>query len=242
MTTMTTMTKLSIALSSALVMASACGGSFGAQQPGVREELSLGTPQVDRPEIDQVLALRPQLPKPYRLGVFFRANPAKADDATWRWAAEQKQAILELEPALQASGEVSALFAVGDATMVGWDLPAIRVAAARNGADAVLIVSGADEVKQSSNGWALAYLALLPLLAAPGTELDVLFSAHAEMWDVRNEYLYLSAEAESEVVQQRPLAWIDREQATRGAQVEATELLANELGKRFELLHATAQR
>src|SRR5690349_5978111 len=105
MTTMTKMSKLSIALSSALVMASACGGSFGAQQPGVREELSLGTPQVDRP-------------------------------------------------------------------------------------------------------------ALLPLLAAPGTELDVLFSAHAEMWDVRNEYLYLSAEAESEVIQQRPLAWIDREQAT----------------------------
>lgn len=221
------------------LFAAGCGGSSGSQQAAVREPLSLVRPQVDRAEVRDILELRPQLPKPYRLGVFFRESHLEPGDAAWRWEAEQKRAILALEKALQASGEVSAMFNIGSATLVGEDLPAIRIAAARHGADAVLIVTGADEPEQSSNPWALSYLGLLPMLLAPGTELEVLFSAHAEMWDVRNEYLYLSAEAESEVSQQRPLAWIDRETATLGAQTEATRLLAGELRQRFALLHAS---
>ena len=132
------------------------------------------------------------------------------------------------------------MFAISDATVASDDLPAIRVAAARHGADAVLVVSGADEVKHTGNGWTLAYLAILPMAFAPGNEVDVLFIAHAEMWDVRNEYLYLAAEAESEARQQRPLFFVDSEQATRDAHAEATELLATELGERFRQLHASA--
>jgi hypothetical protein len=59
------------------------------------------------------------------------------------------------------------------------------------------------------------------------------------LWDVRNEYLYLSAEAEEEARQQRALCWLDRKAATEQAQKAAVKTLAGELEQRFAGLHAS---
>jgi hypothetical protein len=40
---------------------------------------------------------------------------------------------------------------------------------------------------------------IAPALFVPGSEVDTLFLSSASMWDVRNEYLYLTAEAEETV-------------------------------------------
>jgi hypothetical protein len=215
----------------------ACGGSSGFQQAALRERVSPAAPQVNEREVDAAFALKPQLPKPYRLGVYFREVPADAENRHWRWAPEHKQAILGMAGALRTGGEIADVFAIGGRTVAGDDLRAIRIAAARHGADAVLVVSGGDQAESANNAWAFSYVALLPMLFAPGTELEVRFLAHAEMWDVRNEYLYLAAEAESEVRQQRAPCWIDRQQATRSAQEQATDLLAAELRQRLGRLH-----
>jgi hypothetical protein len=221
-----------------LGLALGCGGSGGFQQSAAREQLTLAPPQVNDSQVREALALKPQLPKPYRLAVYFRELHAESEASTWRWDVARRQTILDLERTLRATGEVAELFPLAAATVTRDDLPAIRLAAARHGADAVLVVSGTDEVKDSANGWALAYLAILPMAFAPGNDLQALFLAHAEMWDVRNEYLYLAAEAESEASQQRPLFWLDSEAAVKAAQLEATQLLATELRERFRQLHA----
>ena len=44
-------------------------------------------------------------------------------------------------------------------------------------------------------GW--SYLLLLPTLFVPGSQADTLFFANATLWDVRNEFLYLTAETEA---------------------------------------------
>ncbi|HMJ10176.1 MAG TPA: hypothetical protein VK524_02165 [Polyangiaceae bacterium] len=199
-------------------------------------------PEINESEVAAAFALRPQLPKPYRVGVFFRPNPETADEPQWRWDPKHKRAILGIAKALRASGEVGDVFAIDEATAVSDNLRAIRIAAARHGADAVLVVSGADEVRESLNGWAASYAVLLPMLFAPGSELEVRFTAHAELWDVRNEYLYLSARAEEEAHQQRALCWLDSEGATEQAQAASVKLLAGELEQRFAGLHAVAKR
>lgn len=223
----------------------ACGHSSGFSQAAMRDGNASAPPEINESEVEAAFALRPQLPKPYRIGVVFRPfmkDTEQDDEALWRWTGEQKRAVLDLWKPLRASGEVADLFAIEPSTIAGDDLRAIRIAAARHGADAVLVVSGEDEARHSENAWAASYVALLPLLFAPGSELEVRFSAHAEMWDVRNEYLYLSAGAESEAHQQRALCWLDRREATEQAQIESVALLAGELERRFAGLHATAQR
>ena len=239
----TTMQRLtaSLGLCALLAPMHACGGSTGFQQPTVRDPVSTA-PAINESEVAAAFALRPQLPKPYRLGVYFRPNPDTSDEPEWRWDPEHKRAILDIAKSLRASGEVADVFAIDPTTAVTDDLRAIRVAAARHGADAVLVVSGGDEEQQALNGWAVTYAAILPMLFAPGSELDVRFSTHAEMWDVRNEYLYLSASAEEESHQQRALSWIDGEAAIAEAQKGSVKLLAGELEQRFAGLHAMAAR
>lgn len=220
----------------------ACGGSTGFYQPAPREPATLAAPTINEDQVRAAFELRPQLPKPYRLGVFFRTPADDSIDAAWRWDAAHKGAVLGFAKAVRGSGEVSEVFAVDRATSSSDDLGAIRIAAARHGADAVLVVSGRDEVRRSSNAWAASYVALLPMLFAPGSELDVTFFAHAEMWDVRNEYLYLSAEAEGEVNQQRALCWVDSRGAIRQAHKQSVKLLVTELEQRFAGLHAGTPR
>ncbi len=78
------------------------------------------------------------------------------------------------------------------------------------------------------------------MLFAPGNDLKLLFTACAELWDVRNGFLYLGAEAESEVHQTRATAWIDRREAVEQARDEALGLLGAELRQRFDNLHRGA--
>lgn len=219
----------------------ACAGSSGFQQSTVRDTEAERRPTVNDKRVEQAFALRPQLPKPYRLGVYFRDAESTGAEAAWRWEPKHRDAILALEKHLVGKGEVSDVFSVGHGAVAGDSLPDIRVAAARHGADAVLIVSGIDEAERSANGWAATYAAVLPLFFAPGNDLDVVFTTHAEMWDVRNEYLYLAAEAEAESHQRRALPYIDVEEAIEESQAEAVTLLATELQGRFDRLHAVTQ-
>ena len=221
----------------ALLALGACAGNSGFQQPAVRDASQTGRPVVNDGRVQQAFALRPQLPKPYRLGVFFRQAESTDGAAAWRWEPAHREAILALDAQLVGKGDVSDVFTIGHGALAGDGLTEIRVAAARHGADAVLIVSGVDETAVSANGWAATYLAVLPVFFAPGNDLDVLFTVHAEMWDVRNEYLYLAAEAEAEAHQRRALPYIDAQAAIEESQSEAVSLLAGELRKRFERLH-----
>jgi hypothetical protein len=172
----------------------------------------------------------------------YKNYPAPLDEEgqerAWRWQPEQRRRVLELLEALEAGAEVGAVFTIARATVLGDDLGSFRVAAARHGADAVLVVSGREDVERTANLWALSYLALVPVLFAPAQELDARFLAHAELWDVRNEYLYLAAEAEADASQTRPLPFIDRQEATLAAQNEAMKLLGQELQLRVSRLHA----
>jgi hypothetical protein len=77
------------------------------------------------------------------------------------------------------------------------DMKSLRLAAANHHADALLVVSGAGQIDRYINNWGWTYALLLPTLFVPGSQADTLFVTNAALWDVRNDFLYLTAEAEA---------------------------------------------
>lgn len=200
-----------------LLVLSGCSRGFH------REELRAGLegPVINDQAVAEEFRKSAQLPKPFRLGVYF-----KEIQGGTRWKVEEKEIFhsVALPP-----GEVSAVFPISEELVPTQDFRSVRLAAARQGADAVLVVSGVEELKQSPNGWAATYLLVLPMLFARGIDQESLFIARALLWDVKNSFLYLGAEAESEKVISRPLAFPAREEQKKSTRREALEKLKIEL-------------
>lgn len=205
-----------------------CGCSHGFHREAVRGE---GPLQVTDNEVANEFKRRPQLPKPFRLGVYF-SNPSViglSDTVRTRWTAEEKAQFLDL--AGQEVGEV--IFISGD-TFAETDLKSIRLTAARYGADAVLILGGSGEVISAPNNLGISYLFVLPAFFVHGNDVSSLFIARASIWDVRNEYLYVAAEAENEVTKGRPLLFPQQKENLFEARKTALESLRGELKKQLQ--------
>ena len=186
--------KLTIILLVSIIL-SACS-SKGFNKEAMRQDLQVGeTRQVTDEEIKKVFELKPQLPKPFKVGVYFVDNNHQNWDL--RWNSEDKQMIMQLEEELKKSGEVSKMFLINESVVNGKDLEAIRLAAAHHGADALLMISSSSATEQYQNMAGLSYILILPALFVPGTITDALFITRAALWDVRNEYLYMAVESES---------------------------------------------
>ena len=143
-------------------------------------------------DIKKALEKKATLPKNFRLAVFFK--PPKNKD--WRWSGDDKKKIMESLKELQESGPQATVFTLLSSLVDGDDMKSLRLAAAKHGADALLIVDGRAKVERSLRDYGVSYALLLPLFFVNGNSADTLFVASATMWDVRNQYLYLSAESE----------------------------------------------
>ena len=64
-------------------------------------------------------------------------------------------------------------------------------------------------------------IALVPALFVPGSVEDALVITRAAMWDVRNEFLYFTAESESTKKDTSPAAFTDSRKLTAEAKDEA---------------------
>jgi hypothetical protein len=235
---------LSLAIPFAGILSlSACATGHSFNRGELREELSGGKPEVDDASIAAALARKAQLPKPFKVGIYFKApGSPKYISAKWRWTDDDKEKLLALGEKLKATGEISDVFIVDDSVVSGSDLKSLRLAAAEHGADALLIVNGVSEVDSHANGWAWTYIALVPALFVPGTESDSIFMASASMWDVRNEFLYMTAEAESEKSKNRPAAFTDEHKVTDEAKLEAYDKLRDQISKMITSLAKQSQQ
>jgi hypothetical protein len=214
----------------ALLFTTGCAASMGMDRGLDAQPPEAAAVVTDDSTVEMELARRPQLPARPRIAVGFvpPAVPYDESDA-WRWQFAERQAVV-------ASGDAApsvTLFPLTDTPAESAGLAALRVAAAQQGADAVLSVDGRVEERETGNGWAVTYALVLPLLFAPGADLETVFTTRATLRDVRNGYVYLSAEAEAEVTQRRAHLWIDRHAAREQGRREAIACLAQELKRRL---------
>lgn len=193
------------------LIVSGCSSARGFDRGALSKALAPAAPATEE-DIQRVLDLRPQLPRPFKLGIFFRLGTDTATDRypyrreVWSWQPSDKQKILDIGQSLQGDGRVTETVFISAETSAGQDLKSIRLAAARHGVDAVLVVSGVADVDRYNNALGPTYALIVTPLFVPGTVVDALFVSHAGLWDVRNEFLYSSAEADGLASQTRPAA------------------------------------
>lgn len=122
---------------------------------------------------------------------------------------------------------MSAVFPI--LTAVSGDMDSVRVAAARQRADAVLVISAASETVTNPNGLAFGYALVLPLFFLHGTDVETLYYTRASLWDVRNEYLYLAAEGEGRAKNSRPFTATHEREQIEEARGKSLENLCQQL-------------
>jgi hypothetical protein len=222
-----------------LALTTSCAGPRGFDRGPLLQGLRPEAPVVTDEEVARVLAARPQLPQRFKVAVAFKPIRPQGRRGlvghTDRWTGTDKDALLTRLVGLVGDGGLAGVIPVVD-DLAGGEVKALRLAAARHGADAVLVVGGAGDVDRYNNGWAGLYVTLVGAFIAPGTEADALFLASATLWDVRNEYLYASAEVEAVEHDRGPLVFIDDTQLLAAARAKAVAALATELERRLRSL------
>lgn len=221
-----------------LFLLAACAHK-GFHQEQLRETL-VGPPEVDRTEIAEELKKRPQLPKPFRLAVYFQDPSFQGlEGGLWsRWTEAQRDEFLAGLAKVPA-GEIRSVFVLPGGGEPG--IAGIRVEAARRHADAVLIISGAGEIVRRPNPLALGYILLAPMFFLHGTDYETLFLARATLLDVRNNYLYADAETESMKKGSGAMASDQDEQVMRETMREATGKLSAAIQQEINALYGKSE-
>ncbi|MGQ0810929.1 MAG: hypothetical protein ACT4OO_06870 [Nitrospiraceae bacterium] len=181
-----------------MLSALGCAGSQGFNRDDLRDSMHQDPDVVTERDIKSILSLKPQLPSPFTLGVYLRKkeSPTRRYDRRVDWVVADKEALQKAWIGLKGEADLSNIFFLADSTVQGTTLRDIRLAAARYGADAVLIVDGAAAVDRYNNASAMWYATLIGAYLASGTHSDALFMVEGALWDVRTEYLYGSQEVE----------------------------------------------
>lgn len=218
-----------------VLLLSGCATSQGFDRGRLEQDLAAEKATVTDDEIKRVLALKPQIQFPFRLGVFLRGG-----EYHWRrWAKLEGAKGIESEAwvsELKATGIVSDVVFISSLTVGKYDLKDIRMGAARHGVDTVLIVDSAYDVDRYNNFSAFLYWTIIGAYMVPGTHADALVIVKGALWDVRNEYLYLTASAEGEAKKIGPAFLLEDREAVQAARDIAIQNFGAELVKRLKNL------
>ena len=221
-----------------VLLATACTASRGFDRNTLRDQI-IDRKQVTEEDRQRTLELQPQLPSPFRLALYFTSPSAsRRYGSAWNWLGEDKDALLAIGTGLKSKKIVSDMFVISDHIAEGSDNKTIRLAAARAGADAVLIVNGVADIDRYNNAFGYTYFLVITTFFIPGTEADGLFMANASLWDVRNQYLYLSAEGEGTARDIKPALFIDEKRVIKSAKSAALSALKAELSSRLARIGA----
>jgi hypothetical protein len=185
-----------------LLLPTSCA-SKGFNRGDLKDQIAVTKPEFTSSEISDAFNKKPNLPKAFKLAVYFKSpslpsnSSHKLSSVDWRWTEQDKEILETIAAELKKDGVVSDVFPIMSSLVADEDLKSLRLAAAKHQADALLVISGAGQTDRYINNLGWTYALILPALFIPGSEADTLFVTNAALWDVRNEFLYLTAEAEA---------------------------------------------
>lgn len=169
------------------LMVAACS-AHGFDRGQLSQSLTDEPKQVTDQDIRSAMARKPQLKFPFKLAVELQSGECYRCVSTWR--EEDRQKILSWSEQLKQAGVISQMFIVPNIFEMK-DLKTIRLAAAQQGADAVLIIRSVDQTDRYLNYASFLYITIIGLWIVPGSDLDALVMLRGAMWDVGNAYLYM---------------------------------------------------
>jgi hypothetical protein len=221
---------LTLAVASLIFAACAAKGfDRGQLKQGLGDEPRAVTDQ----DIRTALAQQPQLKFPFKLAVELRWGGCYECGGAWR--EEDKQEIMSWGQRLKESGLVSEMFIVPD-VFEKKDLKDIRLAAAQQGADAVLVVRSVNGTDEYLNPASFLYITIVGAWIVPGSDVDALVMLRGAMWDVGNSYLYVAVESEGESHLVKPSMLLDKSEAIDAAKKNALDSFGPEFVRHVEAL------
>ncbi len=180
-------------------------------------------------EIKRILELKPQIKFPFKLGIYF-SESLYGWYRNIKWEKDEKN-IMWLDQ-LKSDGIVSEIIPINSVTVSNDDqsfLKTVRLAAARHNTDAVLIIDYNYGVDRYNNYSAFLYLTIIGGYLVPGTHSDSLVIMNGTLWDVRNEYLYLTVEVESDAKKIGPAFILRDEDSIKLARKKALKEFKEEI-------------
>ena len=209
-----------------------CASSKGFDRGSLRAQIE---DQQIAATADDITAVAPKpLPTPFKLAIYFvQPKSDRRHESSWTWKEEEKDLLLQIGDDLKGKRILSNIFVLDDSALEGDGNEAVREAASRAGADAVLIVNGISSIDRYNNKYGITYLFLVTPFFVSGTEADCLVLINASMWDVQSKYVHMLADAEGSARQTRPAFLISETRIINDAKSSALTLLKNELTTRL---------
>ena len=190
-------------------------------------------------EITKAQSLKPQLTFPCRVAVYLPPQ------VSGRWKAKEKEIVDSWEASLQKEGIVTDMFVMSDMFTHGASAEAksptlmdLRVAAAKHGANALLVIQGDCEVDSYKNPAAVFNLTIVGGYVIPASHRDALVVLQGALVDVGNGFLYASVGAEGEGHVIRPTFIVEDKPAIEKAKQQALTNFGPELLKRMRAVRA----
>ena len=209
-----------------IVVSAGCTSSQGFNRSAISETL-LSTPTSDQ----QRQLPTSRLSTPFHLAVFFiqRTMTPGASVQPVDWRSADGDALLRWLTPLQDEHILADTFVLIDPTIRGEHIEEIKQAAARYGADAVLLVDGSTAIDRYNNGYASLYPTVLGAYLAPGTVSHALVMISGSLWDVRSDWHAPTETVEGNSKAVGPALLVEDSTAI----VDAKEAALEAFGKRF---------
>jgi len=212
----------------ALTAAQGCRSDF--DREALSASLRIEQGRLDGAGVQKALALKPEARRPVKIAVVF------PQDA---WTREQKAPILSALERLKAADGVSEVAAVSDSMVPAGDADSLkkaRYAAAKYQADVLLLVRDANQKNQYVNALSILDLTIVGAFIFPASHCDALAMLECSFWDVRNECLLGTVEAEGQASAVRPSFLISAKKVLQEARMAAAKDAATALGSRAPLI------
>ncbi len=235
-------------LMAVLLLAVTGCSAVGFDRGALRQRMAGEEREISDEEIARAYAVEPQLSFPMKLAVYADFRGASTSSRTNRrasvslasaqWTVGDKETVLALADGLKQRDLVSDMFFMSEVTVEATDLKGLRLAAARHGADALLVISMAGEVdRYYRNALGLFDILLIPGFFVPASRREALVLTSGAMWDVGNGFLYASAESEGLVQRDGP-TFLENEtnETFREAKAQSLKNFCDEIAKRIRNL------
>jgi rhombotail lipoprotein len=214
----------------AALSAVGCSASFN---PRAMEERQWGGEKFfTDDDLRRIEQLRPQLTPPIRLAIappMYEYGSPEQDgerEAIEAWSAELKKTGLVKEVILLPK---ILLGTPSQGRHTHDYFKAVRVAAARVQADAVLLMSSVTDVSSYLNPLSILDLTIVGIYVAPGHHKDAMTIVEGIVMDNRNEYVYWTGSAKATGTTTAPLVYIDKDDAIRKSRVAALKAFGERL-------------
>lgn len=213
------------------LLLSGCAGRHGFDRNAMRATLQHDADTVGNLDLTSTRGSKATASLPLRVALYFvhKDFPAHRTIQKAEWLSTDTEVLLHRLTPLREEGIVSDIVLLVDSTIHGHDVQKIRQAAARYGADAVMIVNGVAAVDRYNNGYAVLYATLIGAYLAPGTESEALFMIDGSLWEVRAERLYAIEAVEGLSTSVGPAMSVEDTHVL----AQAKQAALDELGKRM---------